>query len=116
MKLAALENQEMNGQVEVTRRTLRRIAHLIMVHARFSEVYIHFELMYTADHTLPVLSIKDLIKKDGDPTTPFKLATVTKTSVSHLRVLFCPCFVRKARFHVLFLSFLFLTPKVTEVT
>ena len=27
---------------------------------------------------------------------PFKLATVTKPSVSHLRVLFCPCVVQKA--------------------
>ena len=29
-----------------------------------------------------------------------KLATGKKPSVSHLRVLFCPCFVRKATAHV----------------
>ena len=40
--------------------------------------------------------MKDLINEDGDPTTPHKLATGTKPSVSHLRVLFCPCVVRKA--------------------
>ena len=56
--------------------------------------------MYTADHIFPVLPIKDLINKDGDPTKPFKLATGTKPSVSHLRVLFCPCVVRKATAHV----------------
>ena len=35
-----------------------------------------------------------------DPTTPYKLATGTKSSVSHLCVLFCPCVVRKATAHV----------------
>ena len=38
--------------------------------------------------------------KDGDPTTPHKLATVTKPSVTHLRVLFCPCVVRIATAHI----------------
>ena len=31
---------------------------------------------------------------------PFKLATGTKPSVSHLCVLFCPCVVRKATAHI----------------
>ena len=52
--------------------------------------------MYTTDHILPVLSIKDLINEDGNTTTTFKLATGMKPSVSHLRLLFCPCVVRKA--------------------
>ena len=52
--------------------------------------------MYTTDHIFLVLSINDLINGDGDPTTPHELATGTKTSVSHLHVLFCPCVVRKA--------------------
>ena len=56
--------------------------------------------MYTTDHIFPVLPIKNLINEDGDPTTPFKLATGTKPSVSHLRVLFCPCVVHKATAHV----------------
>ena len=51
--------------------------------------------MYTTDNIFPVLPIKYLINEDGDPTTPYKLATGTKTSVSHLCVLFCPCVVRK---------------------
>ena len=70
----------MSGQVEVKWRTLRTLAHLLMVHARVSEAYIYFVLMYTADHILPVLPIKYLINEYGDPTTPFKLATGTKTS------------------------------------
>ena len=90
----------MNGQVEVTRRTLRTVAPSLMVHARVSEVYVHFKLMYTTDHIFPVLPIKDLINEDGDPTTPRKMATGTKPSVSHLRVLFCPCVVRKAMAHI----------------
>ena len=81
-------------------RTLRTVAHSIMVHARVQEAYIHFALMYTTDHIFPVLPIKDLMKEEGDPTTLFKLATGTKPSVSHLRVLFCPCVVRKATAHV----------------
>ena len=56
--------------------------------------------MYTTDQIFPVLPTKELINKDGDPTTPFKVATGTKTSLSHLRVLFCPCVVRKATAHV----------------
>ena len=90
----------MNGQVKVTWRTLRTISHYLMVHARVSESYIHFTLMYMTYHIFTVLPIKDLIKKDGNPTTPFKVATGTKPSVSHLRVLFCPCVVRKATANV----------------
>ena len=55
---------------------------------------------HTIDHIFPVLPIKDLINKDGDPTTPYKLATGKKPSVSHLCVLFCPCVVRKATANV----------------
>ena len=83
----------MNGKVEVTWRTLCTVAHAIMVHARVLEVYVHFALMYTTDHIFPVLPIKDLIIEDGNPTTPYKLATGTKLSVSHLRLLFFPCVV-----------------------
>ena len=78
----------MNGQVEVTWRTLRTVAHSLMVHARVLEAYIHFVLMYTTDHIFLVLPIKDLINDDGDPAMPHKLATGTKTSVSHLRMPF----------------------------
>ena len=45
-----------------------------------------------------VLPIKDLINKDGKPTTPFKLVTCTKPSISHLHV-FCPGVVQKATAH-----------------
>ena len=100
LMLAAPEHQEMNGQVEVIWRTLRTVAHALMVHARFPEVYVHFALMYTTDHIFPVLPIKYLINEDGDPTTPHQLATGTKPSVSYLRVLFCPCVVRKSTAHV----------------
>ena len=75
MTLAGTEYQEMNGQVEVTWVTLRTITHSLMVHARVSEVYIHFALMYIIYHIFLVLLIKDLINEDGDPTMPFKLAT-----------------------------------------
>ena len=100
LALAATEDQEMNGQVEVTWRTLRTVAHALMVHARVPEVYVHFSLMYTTYHIFLVLPIKDLINEDVDPTIPHKLATDTKPSVSHLCVLFGPCVVRKATAHV----------------
>ena len=90
----------MKGQIEVTWRTLRKVAHTLMVHARVPEVYVHFALMYTTDHIFPVLPIKDIINEDGDPKTPHKLSTGTKPSVSHLHVLFCPCVVWKATAHV----------------
>ena len=56
--------------------------------------------MYTTYHIFLVLPIKDPINEDGDPTTPFKLATGTGKYVSHLLMLFCPCFVWKATAHV----------------
>ena len=90
----------MNGKVEVTLRTLFTVAHALMVHARVPEVYVHFALMYTTDHIFTVIPIKYLLNKDGIPTTPHKLATGTKPSVSHLCVLFCPFVVRKATAHV----------------
>ena len=95
MTLAAPANQEMNGKIKVTWRTLRTIAHYLMVHARVSEAYINFALMYTADHIFPFLPIKCLLNKDGDPTTPYKLATDMKPSLSHLRVLFFHVLYRK---------------------
>ena len=76
---------------------MRTVAHSLMVNARVPEVYINFALMYTIDHICPVLPIKDLMKKYGDPTTPHKLATGTKPLVSHLPVLFCPCVVQTLR-------------------
>ena len=100
LTLAVPEHQEMNRQVKVTWRTLRAIAHSLVVHARVLEAYIHFSFMYTTDHIFPILPIKDLINEDGDPTTPYKLATGTKPSVSHVRVLFFPCVVRKATANV----------------
>ena len=83
----------------MTLRTLRTIAHSLMVHARVSEAYINFALMYTPDHIFLVLPIKGLISEDDKPTMPFKLATGTKPSISHLRVLFCPSVVRKSTAH-----------------
>ena len=96
MTLSATEHRKMKGQIEVTQRTLLTISHSLLVHARFLEAYIHFALMYTTDNIFLVLPIKDLISKDGEPTTTFKLATGTKPSVSRLRVLFFPCVLWKA--------------------
>ena len=78
----------MNGQVEVTRRTLRTIAQSPMVHAKVPEACIHFALMYTTYHIFMVLPIKDLINKDRDPTMPFKLATGKKPQY-HI----CACYL-----------------------
>ena len=64
---------------------MRTIAHSLMLHARVLEAYIHFALMYVTYHILPVLPIKYLINEDGEPTMPFKVATGTKSSVSHLQ-------------------------------
>ena len=100
MTLAATEHQEMNGQVEVTCRTLRAIAYSIMVHARVLEAYIHFALMYMTDHIFLVIPIKYLINEYSELTMPFKITTDTKPSVSHSCVLFCTCVVRKFTVHV----------------
>ena len=71
-----------------------------MVYARDLEAYIHFVLMYMTYNIFPELPIKYLINEDIEPNPPFKLATSTKRSISHLRVLFCPIFVKKSTAHV----------------
>ena len=90
----------MNRQVEVTWRTLRTISHSLVVHDRVLEAYIHFALMYTTDKIFPVLPINYLINEDGDPTMPYKIATGTKPSVSHLCLSFFQCIVQKSTAHV----------------
>ena len=59
--LASPKHQEMNGQVEVTLRTLFTIVHSLMLHDRLLEAYINFALMYMIDHIFPVLPIKYLM-------------------------------------------------------
>ena len=60
LTLAAPEHQDMKGQVEVTWRTLRTVAHALMVHARVPEVYVHFTLLYMTDHIFPVYQLNIL--------------------------------------------------------
>ena len=71
-----------------------------MVHMRVLEAYIHFAFIYTTDHVFPLIPIKYLINEYGDLTTSSKLATGTKTLVSNLRVLFCPCVLQTSTSHV----------------
>ena len=94
MKLAAPEHQEMNIQIEVTWRTLRTIAHSIIVHARVSEAYIHFSFMYTIDNIFTVLPIKDMINEGGDPTTTYKLLPrhINSQQVQNLQYLIYACY------------------------
>ena len=56
--------------------------------------------MYTAYHIFLLLPIKDLTSIDGNPTTPLKLVTGMKPSISHFLVLFSPCVVQKATEHI----------------
>ena len=52
-----------------------------MLHARVSDEYIHFALMYTTDNISPVIQIKQLVNQDDKPTMPHKQANGMKTSV-----------------------------------
>ena len=56
--------------------------------------------MYIHENIFPVITIKHLVNKEGEPTMPYKLATSTIYSVSNVHVLFCPCVVRKVPAHV----------------
>ena len=91
----------MNRQVKVKWRMLRTIVHSNMVHARVSGAYINFALMYTIDHIFPVLSIKNMINEDGQPTTPFKLEKGTKPSVSYSRVFYIVHVLYRKLLHIL---------------
>ena len=82
LALASPYHQEMIVQVEATWQTLRTITPSIMLNTRVSDKYIHFALMYTTDNMFPVIPIKHLVNKDGEPTRLHKLATGTKPLVS----------------------------------
>ena len=56
--------------------------------------------MNTTYRVFTLLTIKHLLNQDGEPTTPHKLETGTKPSLSNPRVLFWPCVVRKENSHV----------------
>ena len=71
-----------------------------MVHAQVYDIYTHFSFMYTTEHIFLVLTIKHLVNQYGEPTTPHKLETGIKPSVSNLRVLFCSCVLPKATAYV----------------
>ena len=64
-----------------------------MVLAQVSDEYFHFVLIFMTDYIFPVLPIKNLINKDGDPAATHKMETGTKPSLSNLLVLFYPCVV-----------------------
>ena len=49
-----------------------------MLHARVSEVYIHFAFIYTTDHIFILLPIKYLINEDSNQTNTYKLTTDQK--------------------------------------
>ena len=70
-----------------------------MVHARVLD-NTHFVVIFTSHHICTVLPIKHLINQEGEPITLHKLANGTKYSVSNIRVLVCPCVVKK-RLHTL---------------
>ena len=52
-----------------------------MVYVRVADEDIHLELMYTTFHILTVISIKQLVNRDGEPTMLHKLETSVKPSV-----------------------------------
>ena len=81
LTLAAPVHQEMNRQFKVTWIMLGMIVHPLMAYERVLEAYINFVLMNMEDHILQVLTTKYLINEDIKPTTPFKLATITKPSI-----------------------------------
>ena len=71
-----------------------------MVHVQVYEKYIQFTLICMTDNILPSLPIKHLVNQVDEPTTPKKLATGTKPSVSNPSVLLCPCVVQNATSHI----------------
>ena len=62
-------------------------------------LYSFFVNLYNRSYFL-VIQIKYLRNKDGEPMTPFKLATSTKTSILHLCILFFPYVVQRYNSHI----------------
>ena len=80
-------------------KTLQTIAYSIMVHARFSDEYMHFAIIHKTNHVFPGLPIKHFVNQDGEINTPHKLETGETPSVSKICGFFT-CFVRKSTSHV----------------
>ena len=74
---AAPEHQEVNGQIELTWKKLKTIAHPIRVQTRVSEKYIHLALMYTTYNIFTVIPIKHLVNHEGEPNKPDRVVTGT---------------------------------------
>ena len=57
-----------------------------MMYTRVYDKYILFALVYTTNHIFTILLINHLVYKYDEPTTPHKLTTGMKPSVSNLPV------------------------------
>ena len=82
----------MSGQVEVTWRTLRTVAHSLMVHARVPEVYIHLALMYTTYRIFPDSTNQISYKRGWQSNNATRTGNVYETfSITFTRVILSMC-------------------------
>ncbi|MGH7955157.1 MAG: hypothetical protein ACREOZ_04270, partial [Gloeomargaritales cyanobacterium] len=94
LTIAAPRHQEQNAYCERTFQTIRLIAHKLLLNARAGEQYLHHALLYATDHIFPVIPWKNL-QVDGRQSTPYEMVHGHRPHLKHLRVLFCPCIVKK---------------------
>ena len=93
LTLAAPKHLEMNSVLERTWQSLCHLKNTFIVQARVDESCTHFALLH-ATRIFSVIPIRTLRYQDK-LITPYQLLTSRKPKLQQLRVLFCPCVVKK---------------------
>ena len=91
---AAPKHQEQNGLVERHWGTIVKLANALLLHARLNRKFFYYAAKY-AQYIHDIIPVKNLLDAEGNPTTPYFLATGRKPAVKHFRVFGCPAVFKR---------------------
>ena len=94
VEAAAPEHQEMNGICEAKWREVHNTANILLNTARLGGAFFHHAHAY-AVHIVNSCPAKNVIDKDGNPTTPFHFSYGRKPSLNNFRVFGCPVYFKR---------------------
>ena len=89
LTIAGPKHQEQNGFVEVTYKSLGKMARSMLVHARLPMTFYHLAIDY-ACLILQILPHKGLRDKDGKPVTIYEVIHKKKPRICRFKVFGCP--------------------------
>ena len=71
-----------------------KLANSMLIHAQLSTKFIYYALKY-AEKVHDIMPIRNLIDKEGKPTTPHYLAFKRQPKVAHFKVFGCPAVFKR---------------------